>query len=428
MLSDLHSETAMQRRTLLKSLIAASTTAGLADWARAESGDTRSAQFDAARWAPHNAARLESLIDQYGNRRKSYDSSRKPYAVFDWDNTSIMNDCQEALLMYQINALSFTFGAEELSRVIRQNVPDGPLMATNVDGKPVIVEDLAADVTSDYRWLREAQAKGSSLDDLHQSPQFLDFRAKLYFMYDAICEAFPIEIGYKWIIYLLANQTPAEVTGLALASNDAGLGDALRKVKYRSPAELPGRAGVVVTTHFHGLRIHEEMRALMHFLRANGFDVYVSTASLDDVVRVFAGHSNYGYGVVPENVIGLRLEMKDGKYLALYRQDWHFNWGPGKTIGIQRELAVKKGYGPLMVFGDSDGDAWMLRDFADTRLGVIVNRLKKGEIGADSQRAAAELGEPEARFVLQGRDEHTGIMIPDEKSIKYGQHERKLLA
>jgi hypothetical protein len=103
---------------------------------------------------------------------------------------------------------------------------------------------------------------------------------------------------------------------------------------------------------------------------------------------VFAGHPNYGYGVAPENVIGLKLEMKDGKYLARYRQDWHFNWGPGKSIGIQRELAVKKGYRSLMVFGDGDGDAWMLCDFADTRLGVIVNRLKTGEIGADSQCAA----------------------------------------
>ncbi|MNN78772.1 hypothetical protein D3C81_1953570 [compost metagenome] len=54
--------------------------------------------------------------------------------------------------------------------------------------------------------------------------------------------------------------------------------------------------------------------------------------------------------------------------------------------------------------------------------------MKKGEIGADSQQAAAQLGKPDARFVLQGRDEHTGLMIPDEKSLKYGKDELKLLA
>jgi len=166
----------------------------------------------------------------------------------------------------------------------------------------------------------------------------------------------------------------------------------------------------------------------MHTLRANGIDVYISTASIDDVVRVFAGNPNYGYGVPPENVIGLRLAMTDGKYESRYLPDWHFNYGPGKTIGIKNILVAKKGYGPVLVAGDSDGDAWMLRDFKDTAVGVIVNRMKKGEIGADSQKAAEQLGKADARFVLQGRDEQTGLMIPDEKSIKYGKTERKLLA
>jgi hypothetical protein len=70
----------------------------------------------------------------------------------------------------------------------------------------------------------------------------------------------------------------------------------------------------------------------------------------------------------------------------------------------------------------------MLRDFADTSVGLIVNRMKKGEIGADSQLAAQQLGQAQARFILQGRDEATGLMLPDEKSLKYGKSERKLLA
>jgi phosphoserine phosphatase len=302
---------------------------------------------------------------------------------------------------------------------------------TTVDGKPVTMEDLAADVEADYRWLH-ANYKGlagdKSLDEIQAADQFKDFRAKLYFMYDAICDTYPVEIGYKWIIYFYKNMTTAELQAMAEASNNHDLGDGLRKVKYESPKTLPGKAGVVADTHFHGIRIHEEIRALMHALRANGIDVYVSTASIDDVVRVFAGHPNYGYGVPPENVIGLRLEMQDGKYASNYKAGWHFNWGPGKTVGIQKELVAKKGYGPVLVAGDSDGDAWMLRDFADTSVGVIVNRMKKGEIGADSKKAAEQLGDPKARFILQGRDEHTGLMMPDERSLKYGKSERKLLA
>ena len=424
----------MQRRQFLNTLAVATATASLVTKAgAAEARKPTADSLDPGRWSPLNAARLQSVLDQHGVKSRQYNPNRRPYAVFDWDNTCIMNDCEEALLMYQINHLQYKMMPDEFVQVMWKDVPKGPFTSdyTTVEGKPVTMEDLAADVESDYRWLY-ANYKGlagdKSLEAIQETDQFKDFRAKLYFMYDAICDTHPLEVGYKWIIYFYKNMTPVEMQAMAAASNDHGIGDALRKVAYESPHTLPGKAGVVSDKHFHGIRIHEEIRALMHTLRANGIDVYVSTASLDDVVRVFAGHPNYGYGVPPENVIGMRLEMKDGKYTSDYKSGWHFNYGPGKTVGIRGELESKKGYGPLLVFGDSDGDAWMLRDFKDTAAGVIVNRMKKGEIGADSKLAAEQLGNPNARFILQGRDEHTGLMIPDEKSVKYGKTERKLLA
>ncbi|MCU6435179.1 haloacid dehalogenase-like hydrolase [Undibacterium sp. Jales W-56] len=425
----------MQRRKLLQTFITATASAPLltvAGTALAASSPAPKLQLDSSRWSPLNATRIQSVIEQFGSSSKTYDQTRRPYVVFDWDNTCIMNDCEEALFMHQINHLSFKLTPVEFAEVLRKGLPGGPFKAeaghVTVDAKPVKMEDIADDVEADYRSLYAAKQANKSLDDIRQSEIFKDFRAKLYFMYDAICDSYPIEIGYKWVIYFFANMKPAEVQAMAEESNNRALGDGLRKTKYESSREIPGKAGVVVATHFHGLRIHEEMRILMHTFRANGIDVFVSTASLDDVVRVFASHPNYGYGVPPENVIGLRLEMTDGKYTNTYRQGWHFNWGPGKTIGIQNELVSKKGYDPLVVFGDSDGDAWMLRDFKGTQLGVIVNRMKKGEIGVDSQMAATSLGRRDARFILQGRDENTGLMLPDEKSIKYGKVERKLLA
>jgi len=79
---------------------------------------------------------------------------------------------------------------------------------------------------------------------------------------------------------------------------------------------------------------------------------------------------------------------------------------------------AKKGYGPIFVAGDSDGDYDMLRDFPDTELGFIVNRLKKGKIGELSKRAADELQKDTPRFLLQGRDEHTGNWIPVESTLR----------
>ncbi|MFC3533605.1 haloacid dehalogenase-like hydrolase [Vogesella facilis] len=426
----------MQRRQFLNALAAVSATSPLlftAGRANAQSAGTRPTLLDPGRWSPLNARRIQAVIDDYGVQSAGYRADKRPYAVFDWDNTCIMNDCEEALLMYQINHLQYKLTPDEFVAVMWKDVPKGQFIKdyTTVDGKPVSMEDLAADVEADYRWLHanyQGLAGSKSLEEIQASDQFKDFRAKLYFMYDAICDSQPLEIGYKWIIYFYKNMSRAELQAMAEASNNYDLGDALRKVKYQSPASLPGKTGVVVASHFHGIRIHEEVRALMQTLRANGIDVYVSTASIDDVVRVFAGHPSYGYGVPPENVIGLRLAMQDGKYSADYQPGWHFNWGPGKTVGIQNVLVAQKGYGPVLVAGDSDGDAWMLRDFRDTALGLIVNRLKKGEIGANSQLAAAQLGTAKPRFILQGRDEQTGLMLPDEKSLKYGKSERKLLA
>lgn len=425
----------MQRRQFIHALAAVSASSPLllaSATARAASGKV-AVPLDGARWSPRNAQRLQLLLSQHGSASAAYRADRKPYAVFDWDNTCIMNDCEEALLMYQINHLQYKLTPDEFVQVLWRDVPDETFMADykTVDGKPVRMADIAADVESDYRWLHanyQGLAGSRSLEEIQASDQFKDFRAKLYFMYDAICDSFPLEVGYKWIIYFYKNMSPVELQAMALASNKAALGDALRKVRYESPRSLPGKAGVVADTHFHGIRVHEEIRGLMHTLRANGIDVYVSTASIDDVVRVFAGHEDFGYGVPAEHVIGLRLEMADGKYTDRYLPGWHFNWGPGKTVGIRQQLQAQKGYGPILVAGDSDGDAWMLRDFADTSVGLIVNRMKKGEIGADSKQAAEQLGQAQARFILQGRDEGTGLMLPDEKSLKYGKSERKLLA
>ncbi len=391
--------------------------------------------LDPGRWSVFNCTELNSLMQTVGKASKAYNPSKKPYAVFDWDNTCIMNDCQESLLVYQIDHLAFKLTPAEFAEVIRTGVPNGAFKVEagfkNTDGKAVLMEDIADDVDAGYRWIY-ANYKGfagaMTLEQIQATEQFKDFRAKLRYMFEAILESHPIEVGYKWVIYLYKNMTPIELQALAEASNDYNLGEAMRKTKLLSSEKIPGKAGQVAVNHFYGLRIYSEIVNLMNTLRSNGFDVYISTASIDDVVRVFAGNPKYGYNVPAENVIGLRLEMQDGKYTNVYRKDWMFNWGPGKTVGIQRELVARKGYGPALVAGDSDGDAWMLKDFVDTKIGLIVNRVKTGEIGERSKSAAAEIGKHGARYILQGINENTGLFMPDEKSLKYGKTEAKLLA
>lgn len=388
--------------------------------------------LDPGKWSPATFKRLQAVINELGANSPNYNPKKRPYAVFDWDNTSIMNDTEEALFMYQINHLKFALTPEEFGKAIRQDVPDGNFKADfkNAEGKLVSLEAVSNDLVADYTflWHNFAGMKGSKpLEDIVKTEQFIDFRAKLYFLYEAINDTYGPNVGYPWVVFLFGGLTIKQVMTMAEESNDLALGDSIRKAKYTSSAGMPRQAGVVSISHTHGLRLTPEIANTMNVLRDNGFDVYVSTASLEDVVRVFATLPKYGYNVATENVIGLRLEMTGDVHQARYRQGWPLNWGPGKTQLILREIVSKVGHGPALVFGDSDGDYDMLRDFPDTKLSIIVNRLKKGPIGELSKLAAAQLSQPDARYALQGRDERTGQWIPEETTLKLGTTGKKLL-
>ena len=79
--------------------------------------------LDSGKWAPVSQQRLQAVIDEVGSASRKYNPNKRPYAVFDWDNTSIMNDTEEALFMYQINTLSFAMPPEVFAQAIREGVP-----------------------------------------------------------------------------------------------------------------------------------------------------------------------------------------------------------------------------------------------------------------------------------------------------------------
>ena len=56
-------------------------------------------QLITGNWAPATRARIQAVIDENANQGK--------YVVFDFDNTSVIFDIQEALLIYQIENLQF---------------------------------------------------------------------------------------------------------------------------------------------------------------------------------------------------------------------------------------------------------------------------------------------------------------------------------
>lgn len=117
----------LKRRGFLGGLLAAAAGGALATIATPGQAAARAeVALDRAKWAARNHEMVAQMIAEHGKLAAGYQSSKRPYAVFDWDNTSIMNDCEEALLMHQINTLSFKLTPAEFSAITRQNVPPGP--------------------------------------------------------------------------------------------------------------------------------------------------------------------------------------------------------------------------------------------------------------------------------------------------------------
>ncbi|MGD8192003.1 haloacid dehalogenase-like hydrolase [Brevibacillus ginsengisoli] len=390
--------------------------------------------LDYGKWAPRNYEVVQNLINENGVKSKSYNPGKKPYAVFDWDNTSIMNDTEEALLVYQMNNLMFKMTPEEFEKAIRTNVPAGPFSDDfkTVDGKKVIFDDVVADVVSDYTYIYNHYKglKGSeSLETVTNTDQFQDFRAKMFFMYEAINGTHGNAVGYHWVLYLFDNMTVDEVQKMAEKSDDYALGNAIHTLTWTSPESMKGKAGVVTVEHVTGIRMTTEIRNLMNTLRSNGIDVYVVSASLEEVVEVFASNPKYGYSLPKENVIGMRLAMDaEGKFMPKAKDNWFLTVSHGKTEVIKDQIAkTHGGAGPLLIGGDSKGDYEMMTEFPDTKLRLIVNRVSGGTIGKASTLAAEQMKQPQPQFILQGRDENTGEWRPSEETIKLGKTEPQLL-
>ncbi|GBQ18592.1 phosphoserine phosphatase [Komagataeibacter rhaeticus] len=406
-----------------------------ADKARAAGSAAPVSLLPPLKWATTTRNAVEAVIRAHG--RTGPDRAVRPYAVFDWDNTCIFGDCAETLLRFMIDNLCFMVTPAQFATFLRRGLGHGLLAATcrTITGQQVDRHALMADLTGDYTTLVRAYGlqplrDGGFMARTATDPVLSCFRAKLYFAYDAMMASAGVGHAYRWIIWMLNGHTPDSLRRLVQASNAWHLGQAITSVTWQTPPQRPGRAGCINHTFMQCLRLTPEIATLHACLRAQGIDVYVCSASFVDIVRVFATDPQYGYGLPAENVLGVRMRPdNDAPYPGA--QDvphWPLTYRQGKVTAIRQALAGRKGYGPLMVFGDSDGDVEMLHDFADTALAVIINRCLPGPIGALSRRAVHEQAGPVPRFVLQGRNENTGEWYPDSATIRYGSTTPRLLA
>lgn len=357
------------------------------------------ANLDEGRWVPENKEILSKLIDDNKNQGN--------YVVFDWDYTSIYQDTQENLFRYQIDNLKFDMTPKEFAKAIRKDIPLDNFAKgyENAKGEKINITKIGNDLDKRYAFLYENYIKNKkmSLDEIKKTEEFKDFRGKLAFLYEAIGGTFSHDIAYPWVLYLFNGMTKEEVQKLAKEANDYGIGDKLGKYTIESSDKLLGEAGKIVYEYKSGLRTQPEIANLFHEFQKNGIEVYIVSASLEDIVKVFASDKSYGYNLKPENVYGMRLEMNKDKYLSQYKKGYPQTQTKGKVEAINKFLKPKHGgKDPILVAGDSGGDENMLTEYKGTKVLLLMKRKGKLDDVAKDKRA-----------LIQTRNEQTGLLVPE---------------
>lgn len=390
-------------------------------------------------WANHTYHTLNQLILANGKTSENYNSDVKPYAVFDFDNTTVINDIQEATIIYQIENLCYKIKSEKMFDVLVTDIPDIHRFFVqgyeNEAGEPLTTAMLVDDIVNDYQFLYQhfigfENGGTLSLQQIHQTNEYLDFRAKLWFLYLAINATFGAVIAYTWVLYLFTGMTVAEVETIALKSMDywSSYGIFTKKC-WTSPKSHVGISGVVSVSYITAVSIPEEIKNLYQTLNHNGIDVYICSASLQELVQAIATNPKYGLNVPKNRVFAMRLKTDDHGIIINQRDERYVQtYAKGKVQTINQFIRPKyQDNDPILVAGDSGGDYNMMTEYSGLQVGLIINRVLSGSWYEISKIAADTICHVNAKFVLQGRDENQGQFRPSEKSILLGEHEEKLL-
>jgi phosphoserine phosphatase len=378
-------------------------------------------------WSEKNYQVLNQLIRDYGIGGQYYNEDKAPYVVLDWDQTCAHFDVEEAMMRYQLFHLKYQMTKEQFADLLKNDINGVSRLSENFNN--LLLADVNLDLINDYNFLYDqfiGPQGSATYEEIQGTLRYKDFVAKLPFLYAGYCDTPGIgdDYGYSWVLYLFAGHTIDEVKAMAAEAISHELSDRLSKQTLVSPASLQTRSGVVSYSYRSGLRVFPEMQDLISTFRSNGIDVFIVSASYKPVVEVFSGIGTFGYNVPSGHVIAMELAVdQKGKILPEYKTGWVKTYGHGKVEAINRliKTGLKKNWDPLFSAGDSDGDYEMSTEFPDMKLSLIWDRGKSSKIGELCTFAKKQSNSESPRFILQGRNENTGIAIPSSTSILFGK-------
>lgn len=185
-------------------------------------------------------------------------ANRGDYAVFDWDQTSARWDIEESLLPYL-----------EMQGVLTRDKLDPSL-------KLIPFKDSGA-----------------------QRESLNSYYLRLCEIDDTVC--------YPWMAAVFSGMT---LTELKRHVDDLLAYKEMIPTTYYDGATLKPLA-------VHPQRLYDGQKELFNVLMEHGIEVYVVSASHEELVRMVASDPKYGYNVKPQNVIGVSTLLRDRRSGAL---------------------------------------------------------------------------------------------------------------
>ena len=324
---------------ILAAILATLTVGCVSEPARASQSDkaVQPVKLAELNWDAFNRVQLENFLNANGKGAPGYDEAKRPYAVFDWDNTMVFLDIEEATFIYQLTNLRYGATPEQMGAALRKDVPATSFGASynNAAGAPLNIDLVAADAVESYTWIYNNYKglKGSmALAEVKLNPHYANFITKTRYLYDAIGDTFDVSVSYPWVLYQFAGMNEAQVRQLVNETIEWQLGQPVEKVKWTSPASVPGKAGIVSVSWKNGLRLVPEMQDLFRAFREAGIDIWICSASFVDVVKEISSNPKYGYNSPAERVIGMELERDAAGLIQVeYRRGYDQTQGKGKT-------------------------------------------------------------------------------------------------
>ncbi len=318
-------------------------------------------------WFGDNLPTLTGWLDSRGCKSTGYDKEHRPIALFDWDNTISKNDFGDALTYYFV---SHGLVLQPPSQDWKQTNPY--LTATAVTA---LTAACGTTVQAGQRLPTDTLAGAPCADEILSiydnettragAPAFIAANARRY------------EPAFAWTPQLMAGYTHAEIQQDTTAAITAMLA---------APVDATQTIGTTVENGW--LRIYDQQKDLIHAAQTRGYDIWIITASPQDVI----GTAAQMVGVPFDHVIGIR-SMTDANGKLLYTFEGCGPYPDGQTelipfIQGKRCFVNKVAFGDTTVdaierrpdgerqvfaAGDSDSDVEFLRD-ADFKLAINRNK------------------------------------------------------